>query len=158
MQVWRYASWLIGTPEPLLFDADEQRTRELWRVAEAIEPDPGHESRVIAGALLDALPGIARKQTESEASAMRTHAGRVTRALIGRKLADELGLPKGLIPQNAQILRARRRIVGMAHTLLPTVAQSWRANAFTFLLDAALLDDLLYKLPDKLDADRASPW
>ena len=158
MQVWRYASWLIGTPEPLLFDGDEQRTRELWRVAEAIEPDPGHESRVIARALLDALPRIARKETESEAGAMRAHAGRVTRALIGRKLADELGLPKRLVPQNVATLRFRRRIVGMTHALLPTVAESWRATAFTFLLDSALLDDLLYRLPDELDADKASPW
>ena len=158
MQTWRYASWLIGTPEPLLFDGDYRRTRELWRIAEALEPDPGHESRVIAGALLDALPKIAGREEGRESTTMRTNAGRVTRTLIGRRAADQLGLPKRLIPQNVAIMRARRRVLGLTHKISPTVAQAWRASAFTFLLDAALLDDLLYRLPDQLEAEKASPW
>ena len=59
MQIWRYASWLIGSPEPLLFEGDESRTAELHRIATACEPPPGDESAVIANALVNAVPQVA---------------------------------------------------------------------------------------------------
>ena len=48
MQIWRYASYLIGTPESLLFEGDEARTAELYRIGAVCEPLPGDESAAIA--------------------------------------------------------------------------------------------------------------
>ena len=50
MQIWRYASWLIGTPESLLFDGDEMETFEFHRIATICEPPPNEESAVIVAA------------------------------------------------------------------------------------------------------------
>ena len=38
------------------------------------------------------------------------------------------------------------------------MARKWRGKNFVFLLDASMLDDLSYRLPDQLKADKASPW
>ena len=157
MHAWRYASWLTGIPERLLFEGNEEKTRELWRTARAIEPPPGEESLVIATALFDALPRIAGKREGKEFDQVRTHAARVTRALIGRKTADRLELARGM-PGAMAAMRTRRKLTGQLHKVAPTVAAAWRASAFSFLLDAALLDDLKYTLPDKLKATEATPW
>ena len=158
MQIWRYASWLIGTPESLLFEGDEEKTHELYRIARACEPPPGEESVVIAKALFEALPRIAGKSDPEEAKAMRDQAYRVARALIGDEMADQLGLPRSRVRGVLAMMRSTRRLVRVQHQLIPSVAMAWRSSAFAFLLDAALLDDLSYRLPDHLDAEKATPW
>lgn len=158
MQIWRYASWLIGTPESLLFEGEEQKTHELYRIARACEPQPGMESAVIARALFEALPKIAGKTDPEEAKAMRDQAYRVTRALIGDEMADQLQLPKFRSRAILPIMRNTRRLTRVHHRLVPSVAAAWRSSAFAFLLDSALLDDLSYRLPDHLDAEKATPW
>ncbi len=161
MQIWRYASWLIGTPESLLFEGDEERTHEFSRIAAACEPPPGEESVVVANALFEGLPKIAGKKDPREARAMRVHAQRVTRALIGDELADPMGLPRLRVWERGLLLammRSSRRVVRVRHQLAPSVATAWRGSAFSFLLDAALLDDLSYRLPDHLEAEKATPW
>ena len=45
-----------------------------------------------------------------------------------------------------------------ARTLNPNVAQKWRGKNFVFLLEASMLDDLSYRIPDHLRADKATPW
>ena len=70
MQIWRYASWLIGSPEELLFEGDEDKTNELSRIAHICEPPPGEESRVIAHALVQALPVIADKKDPEDAGCL----------------------------------------------------------------------------------------
>ena len=42
--------------------------------------------------------------------------------------------------------------------MAPRAADKWRAKSFVFLLEASMLDDLSYRLPDHLKADRATPW
>ncbi len=158
MQVWRYASWLIGTPESLLFEGDEERTNEFSRIAAACEPPPGEESVVVASALFDGLPKIAGKRDPDEAKAMQVQAQRVTRALIGEELADQLQLPRLRVWGLLAMMRSTRRVVRVQHQLAPSVATAWRGSAFSFLLDAALLDDLSYRLPDHLEAEKATPW
>ena len=158
MQIWRYTSWLIGTPESLLFEGDEEKTHELYRIARACEPPPGEESVVIARALLEALPKIAGKSDPEEAKAMQDQAYRVARALIGDELADQLQLPKARVRGILAMMRTTRRLVRVQHQLVPSVAMAWRSSAFAFLLDAALLDDLSYRLPDHLKAEKATPW
>ena len=56
MQIWRYASWLVGTPDELLFKGDEDATIRFRDVAVACEPAPNHESAMIANRLVQALP------------------------------------------------------------------------------------------------------
>ena len=158
MQIWRYASWLIGTPEALLFDGDEAKTAELYRVARLCEAPPNRESVIIANALVNALPLIAGLTNPAAQRSMVTHTYRVSRALLGDDLADQLQFPRQRTAGLLTWLQWKRRAYRIAHRLAPRMARKWRGKNFVFLLDASMLDDLSYRLPDQLKADKASPW
>ena len=158
MQIWRYASWLIGSPEPLLFEGDESRTAELHRIATACEPPPGDESAVIANALVNAVPQVAGVVDPVERRKMALHVFRVSRALLGNEVADRLRFPRQRTAGLLAWLRWKRGIRGVAHRLAPRMAGHWRGNNFAFLLDASMIPDLSYRLPDRLEAEKTSPW
>ena len=158
MQIWRYASYLIGTPEELLFAGDEAATNELYRVGRECEPPPGDESAAIANALIKALPRIAGLEKQAARRAMVAHTYRVSRALLGHDVADRLQFPRqstaGLLPW----MRLKRRAYSRFYRLAPNYARRLRGKNFEFLLNASMLSDLSYKLPDHLKAEMASPW
>ena len=158
MQIWRYASWLVGTPEALLFEGDETATAELYRIGSVCEPPPNEEAAVIASALLNALPLIAGITDPAAQRSMIAHAHRVCRALLGNELADRLGYPRQRTAGLLAWLRCKRRVYRGLHRLSPETARKWRGNNFVFLLGASMLEDLSYRLPDRLKATEASPW
>lgn len=158
MQIWRYASHLIGTPDELLFEGDEARTREFQRVATGLEPPPGEESAVIANALVRALPEVARMTEPREKQAFVANAYRVSRALLGRDLADRLEFPRAPTLGLLRWLRWKRAAHAGLHRLSPRLASRWRGSNFVFLLDASSIPDLSYRLPDRLEARKATPW
>ncbi len=158
MHVWRYASWLIGTPEALLFEGDETATHEFYRIASRCEPPPNDESATIAKALVSAVPVIAGVTDPAEQQAMESHVFRVARALLGGETADQLGFPRQRTRGLLATMRWRRGVYRQLHRLSPRMAQKWRGKNFVFLLDAAILSDLSYRLPDQLEASKARPW
>lgn len=159
MQIWRYASYLIGTPESLLFEGDAAQTHELYRIGRACEPPPGPESVAIANALVNALPDIAGITDPAGQRAMISHTYRVSRALLGNEMADLLEFPRQHTAGLLAWLRWRRSCYRTAHRLAPGIAERWRGRNFVFLLDAAQPNDLAgYRLPDQLSAERATPW
>lgn len=158
MQIWRYASLLCGTPEDLLFEGDEGKTAGFQRIAHLCEPRPGEESKVIANALVRAFSEIAGKTDPADQTAMTTYIYRVSRALIGNELADRLDFPRfrttGVLPA----LRASRRMRMLASRFAPKLFSTRRGDYFAFLLDASMIEDLSYRLPDHVDAEKSSPW
>ena len=158
MQIWRYASTLIGTPEALLFDGDEAKTKALSQLAHLCEPPPGDESVAIANALVKALPDIARKTDPDDRHSMVAHTYRVSRTLLGDELADQLSFPRQSTAGLLTWMRLQRRAHRISHRMAPGVAQKWRGKNFVFLLEASMLDDLSYRIPDHLKADKATPW
>lgn len=158
MQIWRYASYLIGTPETLLFEGDEKRTVAFQHIAAVCEPPPGQESAIIANALVTALPKIGGKTSLAEREAMVEHTYQVSRALLGDGLADQLQFPKQSTSGLLRYMRFQRDAVSLSHRITPTIANKWRGKNFVFLLETSMLDDLSYRLPDKLKATEATPW
>ena len=158
MQTWRYASWLIGTPEDMLFEGDEARTNHLHVVATAFEPPPNDESAVIANALVNAVPLVAGVESADERDEMALYVYRVARALLGDEVSDMLDFPKQRTTGVLPYLRARRTLYGWIHRIAPRLADKYRGKNFEFLINAAGLEDLSYRLPDQLDARKASPW
>ena len=169
MQAWRYASYLAGTPEDLLFDGDYDKTLEFRRVAFLCEPPPGEESITIANALVRALPKIIETIDPASQQGMKTHVYadqqsmtkhvyRITRALLGNELSDQLLFPPQRIRGYLSCIRLYRRALSLLHRLAPTFARKWRASNIGFLLEASMLEELRYRLPDHLDAKKATPW
>ena len=158
MQIWRYASWLIGTPEALLFEGDEAATHELYRIARVCEPPPNDEAAAIANALVTALPHVAGIAEPAAQQAMVTHTYRVSRALLGHELADQLQFPRQQTAGLLTWMRWKRRLLIVFNQLAPRMADKWRGNNFVFLLDATQIGDFSYQMPDHLEAEKASPW
>ena len=158
MQAWRYASWLVGTPEDLLFEGDETATHELARITTVCEPPPGHESIAIANALVEALPEIAGLTEPAARKAMKAHVYRISRALLGDELADQLEFPRMRTTGLLALLRGMRKVQRVARRVAPDFAGLLRAGSLEFLLEASMLDDLTYRIPDHVDARVATPW
>ena len=158
MQAWRYASYLIGAPEHLLFEGDYEKTFEFARIATICEPPPNEESTAIANALLEALPLIAGKTDLTEQEAMLKYVFKISRAVLGDELSDKLSLPKVNTKGVLTFVKWARRAQGMAHRIAPDFGKKWQGNNFVFLLEASMLEELRYQLPDHLDTEKAVPW
>ena len=169
MQAWRYASYLAGTPEDLLFEGDYEKTLEFRRIASLCEPPPGEESITIANVLVKALPKIIETIDPASQQGMKTHVYtdqqrmtkyvyRITRALLGNELSDQLMFPPQRILGFLSGIRVYRRALDLLHRLVPNLARQWRGSNFGFLLEAAMLEELRYRLPDHLDTRKATPW
>lgn len=155
MQIWRYASWLIGTPEALLCDGDEAKTAELSRVGHLCEPPPDKISKVITNATVHCIPEVARLTDPAEKQAVVEHGYRVARALLGDELADQFGFPRQrgalmLLPR----MRGKYRLQRACRKVAPNIARRWKADPLALLLDAAKLDKLRYQLPEELQATK----
>ena len=155
MQIWRYASWLIGTPEALLCGGDETETAELSRIGHLCEPPPDKVSVVITNATVGALPEVAKLTDPAAKRAMVQHGYRVSRALLGDELADRFGFPRQRIAGLLPWMRCRYRLRKASRRLAPGIARMWKEDPFVLLLDAATLDDLRYRLPEELEAAQA---
>ena len=160
MQAWRYASWLIGTPEHLLFEGDYDKTVEFGHIAHQCEPPPNDESRAIAKAVVEALPLIAQETRKdwNKHDAFVDHTYRVARALLGDNVADSLGFPAHRTAGLLAWMRMKQRTIKTSRGLLPGAAKRWRGDNFAFLLEASMLEEPRYRLPDHLDTDESTPW
>lgn len=148
----------MGTPEALLFEGDEAATLEFRDVAVACEPTPNEESAVIANRLVQALPLVAGLTDAAERDHFEKHAYRVSRALLGHRLADQLDFPRMATAGLLRWMRFKRRAHDSLHRMAPRAAARWWRENFMFLLDASMIGDLSYRLPDRLKAESASPW
>ncbi|MCY3880198.1 MAG: oxygenase MpaB family protein [Rhodobacteraceae bacterium] len=131
MQIWRYASWVMGTPEKLLFGGNEAQTVELARIGHLCEPPPDGISAVITNATVHALPEVAKLTEAGAKRGMVEKTYLLSRALLGDELADQYGFP---LPKAG---RATSAVAGPLH-----------CNPFIHLLRAASVGDLCRRLPE----------
>ena len=163
MRIWRYAAWLMGTPEALLF-RDEEEALELCRVALACEPPPDDEAIIMAHCLINSAPLVAGITEPDKRKALARYVYRVSRALIGGENADRLRLPPqwtfGLLAH----LRWQRRCRNAMARLPPGWGHGRTANKFIALMETAIDEEapaevgISYQLPDNVDAGKSTPW
>ena len=156
MQVWRYASWLIGTPELFLCDGDEAETTHLSRIAHLCEPLPDKISAVITNATVQALPEVAGLTSQAAGQAMVDHGYRVARALLGDELADQYRFPGQRTAGFLAWMRLRYRLRKTACRRVPATMRVWKADPFVRLLDAAGIEDLLHRAPLEMEAAKGA--
>ena len=156
--IWRYTAWLFGVPEEILF-RDYDEAVELCRIGFLCEPPPDLESIVMANGLINSAPLI----VGAEGPARRAFVNfvyRVSRALIGNELADQLQFPRQWTIGILLLMRWQRRLQKLQDRLMPGRAEARHARNFTTLLERSFLDKMgiSYRLPDQIEADAASPW
>lgn len=160
MHIWRYTGWLMGAPEGLLFRGYDDAL-ELCRIAFLCEPPPEEEGIIMAHGLVNSAPLMVGYTGDADRRNFAANIYTVSRALIGDDLADQLRFPKGRWTWGILLyLRTQRRMLSLLDTLSPRKSGRRRANNFITLLGYSAVDEagITYRLPDHLDADRATPW
>jgi len=157
MAVWRYCGHLLGIPETILF-RDEADALDLLRIGRLCEPAPSLESIAMASSLIHSIPLVIGHKDPRKRATMAHHVFKVSRALIGSELADELRLP----PSRAWGILWQFRFLNWLETMVGKVnPRSTRARSkITMLMDFSHFESegINYKLPDHYHGEQSSKW
>ena len=157
MAVWRYSGYLMGVPETILFQ-DENDALEIFRVGRVCEPPPSMESIALASSLINSAPLFAGLDDRNKRRKLARYIEQISRALIGNDLADELRFSKSRTFGTLWKFRTLNRIERMMDKVIPYLS---RENAnFTAILEVSMYDKegIGYLLPDNVYAERSSQW
>ena len=159
MAVWRYAGHLMGIPETILFH-DKTDALELLKIGLLCEPPPSWDSIILANGLINSAPLVIGITEPAGRRHLAKYVYRVSRAMIGNELADELRYPRnptiGMLPW----FRFQSRYNRFMERYLPNLSRVNNFTNFTGLLEASEFDEagISYRLPDQAHAERSSKW
>ena len=154
LSVWRYAGHLMGIPEPVLYTTGAEAER-MYKISYLCEPAPDADSIAVANALIQALPAVADVTDPVEKQKLTELAYRLSRALIGNKLAERFQFPKTSTLGTLFVYRMKQRLQRWL-----TGGQLVRAGNFTQLLRISVYDDygVTYEMPDHEKHSMSNPW
>ena len=153
--VWRYSGHLMGIPDTILF-TDESHALDLYRIGSMCEPPPTTEAIVMTNALINSAPLVAGiEEPEARQKLVQNVIYPVSRALVGKKLADQLKFPPNRLPFALFWYRLDQHIQGLKARF-----QKGEPGNFATLLEASAYDDagITYRLPDHAHAERSGKW
>ena len=157
MQVWRYSGHLMGIPETILY-RDEADALETFKIGLACEPDAELESVSLANALVNSSPLIAGVTEPAARRKLAHYVFRVSRALIGPQIADQLMFPRYPTFGVLWWFRMQNRYDDLMNRLFKSRAR--KNNKLSAMLDVSMVDDvgINYRLPDHVHAEESSRW
>jgi len=153
--VWRYAAYLMGIPETILF-TDENHALDIYRIGSICEPPPTTEAILMTNALVNSAPLVAGiTDPEGRKKLVNKVIYPVSRGLVGNNLADKLKFPKSGLPFPLLLYRIDQRVQKLRARLKKESLKN-----FSTLLAASAYDDagLTYHLPDHAHAEESSRW
>lgn len=159
MATWRYSGLLMGIPESILFHGEDDALK-LYEIGTMCEPEPGISSIVLANSLVNSAPLVVGINDPVEAQKLSQYVYKVSRALIGDTLADQLNYPKqstfGVLPW----FRALARYDRLTLRFFPKIARKSNISNFTTLMSGSWYHDegITYSLPDHVYAEESSQW
>ncbi len=159
MATWRYSGYLMGIPESILF-RDEAEALRLFEIGVMCEPKPEQSSIAMANSLINSAPIVVGVENRDEQRKLALYVYRVSRALIGNTLADELNYPKQFSRGTFLWLRSQAKYYRIMSRVFPIYAGKSNFNNFTTLLSGSRFDDkgLTFQMPDHVYAEESSPW
>ena len=159
MQVWRYGGHLMGIPETILY-RDEAEALRIFEIGGMCEPEPEVESIVMAHSLINSAPLLIGLTDPEKRRHLAKYVYRVSRALIGKDLANQLNYPRsptiGVLPWFRMQGRIERTLGRLFHRYM----QQSNYTNLTSLLEVSVFDEagISYKLPDHVYAEESSQW
>ena len=159
MAVWRYTGHVMGIPSSILF-RDEKAARHLRRIGAMCEPPPSPESIVMANALVNSAPLVIDITDPVERRTLAGYVFKVSRALIGNELADQLMYPPDISFGTLFIFRMQERYKHLLAKLGRNRMENSNFTRFTSLLGASMLEEagISYRLPDHVYSEESSQW
>ena len=154
MSVWRYAGHLMGIPDTILY-SNTAEAENLYKVGFICEPPADADSVAVANTLIQAIPLVAGITDPVEKEELLTLAYRLSRALIGNRLADGFEFPKHPTIGTLFAFRTKERIKRLLKGT-PLI----RAGNFTQLLQISVYDEggLSYRMPDHVHTSKSIEW
>ncbi len=159
MEVWRYTGHLMGIPETILY-RNEEEALKLHRIGRICEPPPDMESIAMCNSLINSAPLVAGIERLIARRNLATYVYKISRALIGNDLADQLKFPRSLTLGALPLFRLERRYKRWLERLLPGYAGANRFSGFAALLEVSAFDEegIPYELPSHVYAEKAAKW
>ena len=154
LSVWRYSGYLMGIPETILYTTGAE-AEEMYRIGYMCEPAPDADSIAVANGLIQAIPSVADVTDPVERQKLTDLAYRLSRALIGNKLAERFEFPKTPVFGTLFLYRMKQRFQRALKG-----DQLVRSGNFTQLLQIAVYDDygVTYEMPDHEKHSMSNPW
>ena len=159
MQAWRYAGFLMGIPESILFREEADALR-LFEVGSACEPPVDLESIAMSHCLVNSAPLFVGNTEPAARKRLARYVYLVSRSLIGRKLADQLHYPRASIFGVLPWFRAQTRLHRVMAKWFPRLAVHTNLTDFMGLLQVAAFDEegINYALPHHAYAEQSGKW
>ena len=159
LNIWRHSGYLMGIPETILF-TNEDEALELFDIGYLCEPAPDSDSIAMANCLVNSAPLVAGINQPEERRDLAEYVYKVSRALIGDKLADELCYPRYSSFAVLPWFRIQGHYNRLIQKHLPKLARRNNFTDFTSMLEVSEFSDLgiSYRLPDHVYAEDATPW
>lgn len=155
MLVWRYAGHLMGVPDDLLFET-EADALHLYEIGMLCEPEPSFESIILANGLINSAPIVAGFTDTRARKQLARKIYRISRAMIGDEMADQLRYPPMNTTGTLAILRLKNGIDRIIGRIAPALGARRRASQFQTMLDVSLYTDegLSYRGPEHVLAEK----
>ncbi len=159
MTVWRYSLHLMGTPASILY-ADEEHALKLFEVGRLCEPEVRFASVVLANSLLNSAPLVVGIEDLEERTKLVKYIYKVSRALIGNEMADDLKYPKATMLGVLPWFRLQSRYDATMRKLFSKYNRKSNFTTFTTILSGSRYDDegISYRMPDHVHAEKSSQW
>ena len=154
ISVWRYAGYLMGIPESILFKTIED-AEEIFKIGRMCEPLPDHDSIEMSNILIRSIPHVVGIEDPVEQEELVKLAYRLSRAFIGNKLADSLEFPKSSTLLTLFVFQLKERLkrsrLGEQHT---------RSINFSSLLEISAYEEvgLSYRMPSHVLTKNSIDW
>ena len=154
ISVWRYAGYLMGIPESILFRTIEE-AEEIFLIGRMCEPAPDHDSVEMSNILIRSIPNVVGIEDPVEQQELVKLAYRLSRAFIGNKLADSLEFPKSSTLLTLFVFQLKEKLkrsrLGEQHT---------RSVNFSSLLEISAYEEvgLSYRMPSHVHAKNSIDW
>jgi hypothetical protein len=155
MMIWRYSCHLMGVPDDLLFET-EADALHFHEIGGLCEPPPTLESVLLANGLINSAPVVANITKPRARRALVRKIYKISRAMIGDELADQLNYP----PMSTFGALAALRVTNGAERVLSRIFPAFgawrRASKFQTMLTVSLYVEggIRYRLPGHVHAEK----
>ena len=114
----------------------------------------------MANALVNSAPLVIGVTDPSERRKLAGYVFKVSRALIGNTLADQLKYPPDPSIETLFIFRMKERFKGLLAKLGRRSTEDPNLTRFASLLEASVLEEtgISYRLPDHVYSEESSQW
>ena len=156
MMIWRYSGHLMGVPEALQVTTQAEALQWI-KVGRACEPAPDLASIQLANGLINSAPIVAGITDSAARQKLVKTIYKVSRALIGDALADQLQYPPASGLGVLRVFRMRTQLDNWARRAVPRWEQHRRFQQFQLMLGLSTDGSIHYRMPQHLHAEKDRP-